>query len=115
MPVQVICSYESMPACVQSVCRRHSYSVAFSAVQFRTAGRTQRTKFETITHSLVDLGAVAPFVRLQRHHSVVVFGINRQRAIDRLFRYSHEIESAFAVVGPAGSIRAVRPTLPQGS
>jgi hypothetical protein len=29
--------------------------------------------------------------------------------------YSHEIESAFAVVGPAGSIRAVRPTLPQGS
>ena len=32
-----------------------------------------------------------------------------------LFSYSHEIESAFAVVGPAGSIRAVRPTLPQGS
>jgi len=28
---------------------------------------------------------------------------------------AHEIESAFAVVGPAGSIRAVRPTLPQGS
>jgi hypothetical protein len=50
------------------------------------AGRAQRTKFETITHSLVDLGAVAPFVRLQRHHSVVDFGINRQRAIERLFR-----------------------------
>ena len=46
----------------------------------------QRTKFETITHSLVDLGAVAPFVRLQRHHSVVDFGINRQRAIERLIR-----------------------------
>ena len=29
--------------------------------------------------------------------------------------HAHEIESAFAVVGPAGSIRAVRPTLPQGS
>jgi hypothetical protein len=52
----------------------------------RAAGRAQRIKFETITHSLVDLGAVAPFVRLQRHHSVVDFGINRQRAIERLFR-----------------------------
>jgi hypothetical protein len=46
----------------------------------------QRTKFETITHSLVDLGAVAPFVRRQRHHRLADFGIDRQRAIKRLFR-----------------------------
>jgi hypothetical protein len=36
--------------------------------------------------SLDDLRAVAPFLRRQGHHSIVDFGINRQRAIDRLFR-----------------------------
>jgi hypothetical protein len=32
-----------------------------NAVLVRSAGRPQRAKFETIAHSLVDLGAVAPF------------------------------------------------------
>jgi hypothetical protein len=35
---------------------------------------------------IVDLGAVAAFVRRQGHHRIMDRGINRQRAIDRLFR-----------------------------
>jgi hypothetical protein len=42
--------------------------------------------FVIVNLSLDDLCAVAPFLRRQGHHSIVDFGINRQRAIDRLFR-----------------------------
>jgi hypothetical protein len=111
MPVQVICSYASMPACVQSVCRRLR-----NAVSILTSGGTKRATFETITHSLVEpwrdravRPAAAPSQRDGSRHQLLS-GLSTG-----LSAYSHEIESAFAVVGPAGSIRAVRPTLPQGS
>ena len=55
------------------------------------------------------------FLRRQGHHSIVDFGTIVSGLSTGFFPYSHEIESAFAVVGPTGSIRAVRPTLPQGS
>jgi hypothetical protein len=41
---------------------------------------------ETIEHSLIDFCTVAPFVRRQRHHCIMDLGIDRQRAIERLFR-----------------------------
>ena len=39
-----------------------------------------------IAHSLIDLGAVAALVRRQGHHRVMDRSIDRQHAIDRLFR-----------------------------
>src|SRR5258706_7642286 len=36
-------------------------------------------------HSLVDLYAIAPFLRRQGHYCLMDRGINRQRAIERLF------------------------------
>src|SRR5437868_4357562 len=39
-----------------------------------------------IAHSLIDLGAVAALVRRQSHHRVMDRSIDRQHAIDRLFR-----------------------------
>ena len=55
----------------------HRSSYIIGAVGFRPLGFCYR---------LIDLGAVAPFVRRQRHHSVMDRGINTQRAIDRLIR-----------------------------
>src|SRR6266550_9223610 len=62
------------------------------------AGRS-RAKPEAFTRSLVDLFAVAPFVRRQRHHSIMDLGINSQHAIDRLFRpFPPEVEGVLVVV-----------------
>src|SRR5438105_98185 len=51
-------------------------------------GGSQRrfARFEALAHGLVDLGAIAPFVRRQRHNRIADSGINRQHAINRLFR-----------------------------
>jgi hypothetical protein len=67
-----------------------------NAIQVRAAGRPQRAKSDAVTHSRVDLGAVAPFVRRQRHHRLMDLGIDRQRAIERLFRpFPPQIEGEF--------------------
>jgi hypothetical protein len=67
-------------------------------------------KPEPIAHGLIDLGAVAPFVRRQRHHSIMDRGINRQRAIERLFRpFPPEIEGVFVVVHHVSRFSLRRP------
>jgi len=78
----------------------------------------------SVAHRLVDLRAVAPFVR-QGPHSIMDRGIIAASIVSGLSSgfsaYSHEIECVFAfVVVPendsrAGSIHAVRPTPPRGS
>jgi len=35
-----------------------------------------------LAHGLIDLGAVAPFVRRQRHHRIIDRGINRRLVIN---------------------------------
>jgi hypothetical protein len=37
-------------------------------------------------HNLIDLGAVAPFIRRQHHNCIVNLGVNRQHTTDRPFR-----------------------------
>ena len=39
-----------------------------------------------LAHGLIDLGAVAPFVRRQRHHRIIDRGINRRLVINGLVR-----------------------------
>src|SRR5258707_14025328 len=53
------------------------------AAQVRSPGRSQRAKPPALADGLVDLGAVAPFVRRQRHHCLVDISIERQRAVQR--------------------------------
>ena len=52
-----------------------------------------------LAHGLIDLGAVAPFVRRQRHHRIIDRGINRRLVINGLVRpFPPQIERVFFVV-----------------
>jgi hypothetical protein len=64
---------------------RGFYSLLFRrsryAVLLRSSGRAQRTQGDRIAHSLIDLCAVAPFLRRQGHNRLVDLGLDRQPAI----------------------------------
>ena len=48
-----------------------------NAVLVRRSGSTLLAKLEPLAPSLIDLGAVTPFIRRQGHHRIIDRGINR--------------------------------------
>ena len=72
---------------ILGVASRGRYSVAFGT-PYRSALPAGRkwAKSETFAHGLIDLGAVASFVRRQRHHRIIDRGINRRLVINGLVR-----------------------------
>jgi len=83
---------------ILGVASRGRYSVAFGT-PYRSALPAGRkwAKSETFAHGLIDLGAVASFVRRQRHQRIIDRGINRRLVINGLVRpFPPQIERVFS-------------------
>jgi hypothetical protein len=67
-----------------------------NGVLVRRSGGTLLAKLEPLAHSLIDLGAVAAFIRRQGHYRIIDRGINRRLVVDGLVRpFPPQIEGVF--------------------